>query len=218
MRHLTKCIAVVGAVLHTSLCFGGVTFAQLKIEAAPAALDKELIARFPFENTGSTPVRITSVKTDCSCTTSTLAKEFYAPGEKGEVVVNFDIKSRQGSQTRTIIVALDDPQQPRQILTLTAALPQILQTSTTGLLWAAGEEPVAKTIVVKTPENPPVREVRARIQNAALNAEVERVSPTEFRVHVKPAAGTTNVTTTLVMDGVVEGEIVKHATAFVRVR
>lgn len=47
-------------------------------------------ALFPFTNTGGETLIVRSVKASCGCTTASLDKREYAPGESGEVRIQFD--------------------------------------------------------------------------------------------------------------------------------
>ena len=193
-------------------------FEQDKVETQPSATDVEVVARYPFRNAGTTTVRVTAIQSDCSCTTPTLAKKSYAPGDVGEVVVKFEIGNRHGLQKKTVVLSTDDPSQATQTLSLTAAIPQILTIAPNALLWTEAEARAGKTINVKTPDSPAVSALRANARSAALQVSVERVGPTEFRVLVTPDAKARNVSTALYLDAVLASGVIKRSTAFIRVR
>src|SRR3954451_13453072 len=55
-------------------------FEQSEIELHPKATDQEAIAIFKFENKGTKPVKITSVKSSCGCTVASSKQDELAPG------------------------------------------------------------------------------------------------------------------------------------------
>ena len=64
---------------------------------------------FVFTNKGKTPVRITSVKSGCSCCTSAKAKKMlFAPGEKGVIAVKVDVRGKQVPIMRPVLIGTDD--------------------------------------------------------------------------------------------------------------
>ena len=58
---------------------------------------------FKFTNTGNAPLIITDAKSSCGCTVPNPPKEPIAPGESGELKVNFN-GSGQNQVTKTITV------------------------------------------------------------------------------------------------------------------
>jgi hypothetical protein len=78
------------------------------IELRPKPDEPQVVATFPFTNAGKEPVTITSLKTSCDCTTASLAKHTYAPGEGGEITATFTVGGRSGLQSKTILVQTTD--------------------------------------------------------------------------------------------------------------
>src|SRR5476651_2168195 len=66
--------------------------------------DKEIDAHFTFRNVGSTPVTIKTLRSSCGCTTARMEKKTYAPGEQGEVIVQFVFGSRKDVHRKTVTV------------------------------------------------------------------------------------------------------------------
>ncbi|WP_299117509.1 DUF1573 domain-containing protein [uncultured Winogradskyella sp.] len=58
---------------------------------------------FKFKNTGDAPLIISKVKTSCGCTVPKYSKEAIAPGESGELTIQYDTK-KLGNFTKTITV------------------------------------------------------------------------------------------------------------------
>jgi hypothetical protein len=59
---------------------------------------------FKFTNSGSNPLVVQRAKASCGCTVPTWTKEPIAPGETGEIAVEFNSKNKAGMQTKTITV------------------------------------------------------------------------------------------------------------------
>lgn len=65
-------------------------------------------AQFAFVNTGPQPVTITGIEPGCGCTVPALAKNTYAPGERGVLALEFHPRNREGLNRIPISVATDD--------------------------------------------------------------------------------------------------------------
>jgi hypothetical protein len=59
---------------------------------------------FKFKNTGSEPLIITDAKATCGCTVPKKPNEPIAPGETGEIVVEFNSAGKTGAQTKQVTV------------------------------------------------------------------------------------------------------------------
>jgi hypothetical protein len=59
---------------------------------------------FKFTNTGSVPLLIQHASASCGCTVPRWPKEPIAPGETGEIAVEFNSQGRVGSQNKTVTV------------------------------------------------------------------------------------------------------------------
>ncbi|MFK7969947.1 MAG: DUF1573 domain-containing protein [Bacteroidia bacterium] len=67
--------------------------------------DGEIVRHtFTFTNNGSEPLQIQNARASCGCTTPAYSKEPIAPGESGEIQVEFNSKGRVGLQNKTVTV------------------------------------------------------------------------------------------------------------------
>jgi hypothetical protein len=82
--------------------------------------DDKVSTEFLFTNTGKSALNIRSVKTNCGCTVSKLAKETLQPGETGTIQVTFDSRGRRGLQQKLITVFSNDPSAPTRRLVIKA--------------------------------------------------------------------------------------------------
>jgi hypothetical protein len=76
--------------------------------------------KFGFKNTGRGTLEITQTKGTCKCTVPDLQKKVYAPGEAGEISVQFHAPTYQGPTSQNIFVSSNDPENPRVELTIRA--------------------------------------------------------------------------------------------------
>jgi len=66
---------------------------------------------YAFKNTGKEPLVISNAKGTCGCTVPQWPKDPIAPGEEGEILVEFNSKGKSGPQTkRVILTANTNPQ------------------------------------------------------------------------------------------------------------
>lgn len=59
---------------------------------------------FRFTNTGTEPVIITNIATQCGCTAPKWPKDPVLPGAKAEITVSFDSKGKSGKQNKVITI------------------------------------------------------------------------------------------------------------------
>ena len=98
-----------------------IEFAETKHDYGIIEQGEKVSHIFTFKNSGSEPLVLSNVKASCGCTTPSWTKEPVAPGESGEVHVEFDSKGKSGKQTKTVtITANTDP--TTTILTITGEI------------------------------------------------------------------------------------------------
>jgi hypothetical protein len=64
---------------------------------------------FAIENVFEEDVRIVAVRSSCGCTNPVLTKKTIKPGEKGEVIAQFNTRAFIGTKTAEITVVIDRP-------------------------------------------------------------------------------------------------------------
>jgi uncharacterized protein DUF1573 len=152
----------------------------------PTLADKEAIAHYKYKNTGDKPVKISSVRASCGCTTAALAKDTVAPGESGEITATFTIGNRIGTQKKTITVVTDDQPEPT-LLTLTATIPQLLEVQPTFVFWSANDTLDPKTITVTVGKDFPVTKLNVTSTDKSIKTEVSPgPSDKAFKITVTP--------------------------------
>jgi len=127
------------------LCSGAaLSWKELVLERTSDEGASSLEVTYRFRNTSQSPVRIVSVETSCGCTTATLKKADYSPGESGELNVVFNLVGRIGLQEKTITVVTSDAPGRGTILTLRVRIPALFEVSPRLLWWEVGEPAVGK--------------------------------------------------------------------------
>lgn len=98
-----------------------VEFAETKHDYGMIEQGEKVSHVFTFKNTGNEPLVLSNVKPSCGCTTPSWTKEPVAPGEEGEILVEFDSKGKSGKQTKTVtITANTEP--AKTVLTITGEI------------------------------------------------------------------------------------------------
>ena len=185
MKRILCCGIVLLSALVTSRA--QLAFEKTEADLKASLADKEVVARFPFQNAGNYTVRIRDIATSCGCTTAVLQKRIYAPNEKGEITATFEIGDRMGLQDKTILIETDDPKMPTFALDMRIAIPDLLEVRPALLYWRHGEAPAQKTVNVKVLNNLPVKAVTAGSSDPRVKTEVETVTPgKEYTVAVTP--------------------------------
>jgi hypothetical protein len=82
--------------------------------------DSQNECKFKFKNVGTEVLKIDHLQGTCKCTVPDLAKKEYAPGESGEVTVQFHAPKYQGATSQHITVFSNDSEKPRADLEIKA--------------------------------------------------------------------------------------------------
>jgi hypothetical protein len=176
-----------------SLLAGGPVFAaSLKWQTTEIHLQagfgqKQVVAAFPFRNTGVEPVHIVSVVPSCSCLTAESGKEIFLPGEAGEIRAEFVFAENVGHQIKTIAVTTDDPSGRATVLKLIVDIPQPVDVSLRFLFWRAGSAPEEKTIEIVLTAPAQMERGELQCSNPLFVARLEAGSGGRYRLLVKPA-------------------------------
>jgi hypothetical protein len=87
-----------------------------------------VVAKFKFKNVSKDrTVKISDIHTSCGCTTSNLDKREYAPGEEGELVVNYNPQGKRGLERKITTLTTDDPEATRiELLGVALVQPKVI--------------------------------------------------------------------------------------------
>ena len=140
--------------LPTSV-YAGLQWENTTLDFQAELGDKKLSGTYKFTNTGKEDVVIDYVKAACGCTTTSLTKKVYAPGESGEIEATFTVGKKVGKQHKLITVVCNNGVE-RYTLSINANIPQLLKIHPYALLWKKGDPLTSKKIDVKVMINDPV--------------------------------------------------------------
>jgi hypothetical protein len=179
--------AAIGLLLAVQgVAHGTLAWETKTADLHPTLADKEAIAHYKYKNTGDKPVKISSVRASCGCTTAALAKDTVAPGESGEITATFTIGNRIGAQKKTITVVTDDQPEPT-LLTLNATIPQLLEVQPTFLFWSVNDTLEPKTVTVTVGKEFPVTKLNVTCTEKSIKTEVgPGPSDKAFKITVTP--------------------------------
>lgn len=157
-----------------------------QVEVRPALGEKQAKAEFNFTNACPHPVTIDSVKSSCGCTTATLDKKTYLPGEKGHIDAVFSVGNHHGVVTKGIQVTVHGESDPT-VLFLTAHVPETIKIDPPLLVWNAGEKPETKRIALSVSLERPMRILKVSSSNPVIGAVLETVKEgREYSLAVHP--------------------------------
>ena len=91
------------------------------VDLTPIRQGEKKSVSFSFTNTSQHPVTVTDVKSDCKCIVLKSVKKTYKPGEKGELVFEFD-SSDFSYEYRQSIAVFTNPEDQRVNLMLSASI------------------------------------------------------------------------------------------------
>lgn len=184
----TPILTVTLSILLAAAARAELKWEQNTIELHPALGDKQAVAHFKYQNTGTTAIHFKSVKASCGCTTTQTQKDVVNPGEKGEVIATFNIGDRTGPQMKNVTVQTDDPNpaQATTVLTLKANITPALEIKPTFLYWTSGEAPKPKKISIKAAKEFPVKEISIKSNNQNFESKMEPGKPGEWSLEVTP--------------------------------
>ena len=91
---------LLGVVCEAAVSWSG-TAAELRV--APG--QDKTVAEFAFRNSGTSPLRFTSLRPTCDGLSVEASNTSFAPGETGTVRVEFTVGGRQGRQEKSVTSA-----------------------------------------------------------------------------------------------------------------
>lgn len=159
------------------------------LEAKPESGATQLTVKFPFKNAGPDQVTLASTESDCGCTTATLDKQVFLPGETGVITVNFAIGDRVGPQEKKVRVRASDQSEPH-VLTFKTNIPVFARVLPQFVFWANGEPATPKSMVFElVDQESPVQELTATSNNPAIKPEVRVIEKgRKFEIFITPGA------------------------------
>jgi hypothetical protein len=106
------------AVIGISLLWAQIEFEKMEHDFGEITEGPDAVYTFRFRNVGSKPVKLTSVKASCGCTTPRWTQEEIPPGGSGDVQAAYSTRGRPGSFQKTITVQHDGGEPTTLVLTI----------------------------------------------------------------------------------------------------
>jgi Protein of unknown function (DUF1573) len=169
-------------------------FAQLKWDQPQQAFnaqpgEKAVTAKYRFTNTGPLPVAILDVRPSCGCTSATLAKKEYAPGESGEIDAKFNFAGHVGHQEKWIYVTTNLAGTDPTVLSLAVDIPPEVAIEPEFVMWRIGDPLKPKTMRVVIPDGIPAKMIAVQVDNDSMQVQLQEVQAgKEWRVKVTPTS------------------------------
>lgn len=172
-----------------------IEFSETSFNAGSAWEGDVVSHLFAFRNAGAGPLHVSRVRSTCGCTAALASKDTLAPGESGEIKVEFNTRRYHGNQKKTVFVTSDDPADSTvqlhlevEVKTAGTLSPRAIAFHHTGF----GEQ--TSRIVQVVPEDLPFRVTSVRAEPEVFQARIrgERVAaskeqgPVEIEVSFGP--------------------------------
>ncbi|MEL7473947.1 MAG: DUF1573 domain-containing protein [Planctomycetota bacterium] len=158
-------------------------FEQTEHEFGRVTDERKVETTFAFRNTGSAPLEIKQVRAGCGCTIPKMSKKVYAPGERGEIKVQFDPSKKRGLTRQRITVMSNDPDRPSRVLQIGAEVIKLVEFNPLAITLQRiyrGDEHVIRVQAQARSENFEVTELELTGENIqGITAELG-----QFRPHV----------------------------------
>ena len=95
-----------------------IDFAENSFDFGTVTEGEKVSHVYKFKNTGNEPLVISNAKGSCGCTVPQWPKTPIAPGESGDIMVEFNSKGKPGKQTKRVTVTANT-NPPQSFLTIT---------------------------------------------------------------------------------------------------
>jgi hypothetical protein len=97
------------------------TFEELTFDFGTVAEGEKVSHTYRFTNTGNEPLVLSDAKGSCGCTVPKWPREPIAPGEAGEIIVEFNSQGKKGQRNQKVtLTANTNP--PQTFLSLTGTV------------------------------------------------------------------------------------------------
>ena len=150
----------------------------------PQGDTSDVMAVYRFTNRGKRPLTISTIRPTCGCTTTTLEKTTYLPGENGEIMVDFTVGDHTGPQDKIVEVYHDNL--PPQMLHLRVDLPLPPLIEPNFVSWRRNQDPVAKAVSITLPPGCPYSIISAVPSSPLVKAELTPTVPGQWTLRLTP--------------------------------
>lgn len=159
------------------------TFTTVPFQATQEAV-------FPFTNTGTQPVRIIDVESNCDCLDAAADRQIYAPGESGVIKSSFTVGDRLGLYERRIKIITDENPEPVRLL-VRIEVPELVTLTPRSVAWKLNETATEKAVELEVIPGVKIEFTRVQPTSGDFAARLETIEAgRRYRVHLKPPATT----------------------------
>jgi len=145
----------------TALAGKGLTFDKERQAVTVKAEDKMVTVPYTFKNTSKRTITIARWDSACSCLNARIkgSKMVYKPGEKGKILIDFELGSFSGTQEKTVMLwSTDDAAEaPSSVLAVAITIPVLFEITPKTLAWEQNGAKEPKTIKLKVRHDKPIR-------------------------------------------------------------
>lgn len=100
-----------------------ITFAEITHDFGDISQGDKVDHIFKFKNSGTEPLILSNVLTQCGCTATKWPREPIAPGKSGEIGVSFNSAGKSGVQNKIVTVVSNATNSQERVKILANVLP-----------------------------------------------------------------------------------------------
>jgi hypothetical protein len=179
--------------------------------------DRAVNAHFTFKNTSNETVIIKKVATSCGCTTASLAKTMYAPGETGDIEAKMSLVTWRGLQRKSITVTSEAKQE--WTLELRCWIHEALTVSPELVYWKVGSAADGKIVKVSSLPGHPILVKSVKSSNVRIKATLDTVQAgVEYAIMVTPSDTNQAAAAELAIETETQSEVKRNYKVFVRIK
>lgn len=158
----------------------------LAFTTAPFQTTQEAV--FKFTNTGTKPVTILDVESNCDCLDAAADRQVYAPGESGVIKSSFTVGDRLGLYERRIKIVTDESPEPVRLL-VRIEVPELVTLTPRSVAWKLNEPAAEKAVELEVIPGMKIEFARVQPTSGDFDARLETIETgRRYRVHLKPPA------------------------------
>lgn len=156
------------------------------LTVATVPFQKTQDAVFEFKNTGTKPVTLLDLQTNCDCLDAKASGKTFMPGATGTIKASFTIGERAGRYERLITLVIDEAPEPVRLL-LRIDVPEVATVTPRSVSWKLGEPGGEKVVEFSSAPGVEINFTEAQATNDAFTARLEAVEPgRHYRLHLQP--------------------------------
>ncbi len=199
---------ILASILLAPCWAAGLNWEVRERQVSTTAGGEDVSVKFPFVNSSSAPVSITHVDTGCVCTAAKPSKTTYAPGEHGELAVEFTLGGRVGRQERLLTVTTSEAGAQPQELHLVVDIAELITVRPRLVFWAVGDPAAEKTATISL-----ARPALTRLPPPTCSSSdfIARLAPTDrpdvFQLLLTPTNLTAPTNGVVRVEAVIEGKV-----------